>query len=172
MFFRGTHCRRGRMDKTLHILLQILLWIYSNTGSPPAPTFTQDTCTLVCLFCVGVANSDPLLSVVFHRAVLATCRTLVFGSSTPLQSLLLSHREHFLALNACFSASSWLPAAHSCRSGQCSAGSARVPPGLTGGRWGEALTGCWGAVPDPSVKCWRRRHWGKLSVGKQSRHVA
>lgn len=35
--------------------------------------FTQDTCTLVRLFCLGAATSDPLLSVV--RAVLATCRT-------------------------------------------------------------------------------------------------
>ena len=58
--------------------------------SPPVPTFTQDTCTLVCLFCVGAANSDPLLSVVFHRAVLATCQTLVFGRTSPLWSLLFS----------------------------------------------------------------------------------
>lgn len=52
MVFTGIYCRLGRMDK----FLQILLWIYSNTDSPPASTFTQDTCTLLCLFCIGAAT--------------------------------------------------------------------------------------------------------------------
>lgn len=70
----GTHCKRENGQDTAHVL-QILLWIYSNVDSPPTPTFTQDTCTLLCLFCVGAKSSNSLLSVVFHRAILAIPRS-------------------------------------------------------------------------------------------------
>lgn len=54
--------------------LQILFWIYSDMDTPPTPTFNQNTCTLLCLFCVGAKSSNTLLSVVFHRTILAMPR--------------------------------------------------------------------------------------------------
>lgn len=125
----------------------MLLWIYSSMDSPPTPTFTQDTCTLLCLLCVGSKSSISLLSIVFPRAVPAIRKTLVFGKTPPDFSVLFCHAARPTALNVSLSAFSWLPEPHAASSGQCSAGLARLP----GGCWGPveqqwlaaAVAGCW-----------------------------